>query len=319
MELYIMKMGPAFVDYLWGGTRLVTEFGKQTDLERVAESWEISCHPAGLSTVENGAWAGRTLAAVLADHPKLAGTKASAFPGFPILVKLIDAKQDLSLQVHPGDEYAMKVEGETGKNEMWYVMDCDPGAEIILGFRHPISRETFRKGIEENTILEDVNRIPVQRGDCFCIPAGMIHAIGKGMLIAEVQQSSNVTYRVYDYDRRGADGNPRELHIEKALDVTDTSVTGGRVTTQPVPVGGGRVRQLTDWEYFSARELQIDGEMPLNCGADSFHSMVCVAGELTLRAGEEALSLCRGESVFVPAGLGQYSIAGAGAVLFTQI
>ena len=219
-----MKMRPAFKDYLWGGTRLREEYGKDCDLSPVAESWEISCHPDGPSTVMGGPCAGKTLAELLQEHPEWMGTRDGAavygeFPRgeFPLLIKLIDAAQSLSIQVHPADDYARRVENQQGKNEMWYVVDAAPGAELIIGFQRPVDKEELRRRIADGTLEEVAAKIPVRAGDCFSIPAGMLHAIGGGILIAEVQQNSNVTYRVYDFGRKNPDGSQRELHVSNKL------------------------------------------------------------------------------------------------------
>ena len=219
--MYPMKLTPAFKDYLWGGTRLRTEYHMQSDLGKLAEAWVLSCHKDGPSVVENGELAGMTLEAAIEKTGKdCLGTKGKAFEFFPILIKLIDAKDNLSIQVHPSDEYALRVEGEYGKTEMWYVVDCDPGSCLYYGFNREVTPDEFAARIADNTLLEVLNKVEVKKGDCFFIESGTIHAIGAGLLIAEIQQNSNTTYRVYDYGRVGADGQPRQLHVEKAKAVT---------------------------------------------------------------------------------------------------
>ena len=206
-----MLLQPAFKDYLWGGERLKTDFGKQTAIAPLAESWELSCHPDGESTIASGPFAGQTLAAALQAQPELLGSAVDAQDGFPLMIKLIDAKQSLSVQVHPDDEYAARVEHSRGKTEMWVIVDCEPGAELLYGFSRPVTREELACRIKDGTLLEVAGHAPVHPGDVFFIPAGTLHAIGAGILIAEIQQSSNVTYRVYDYDRRDKNGNTRPL------------------------------------------------------------------------------------------------------------
>ena len=212
----ILKLTPSCKDYLWGGSRLRTDFGIKSDLDPLAEAWVLSCHPDGASYLPDGT----TLAAYIAAHPGCLGTDCDRFEQFPILTKFIDAKQNISVQVHPSNDYALKNEHQYGKTEMWYVLDCLPGAYLYYGFDHEISKEELAERIKNNTLTEVLNAVPVHKGDCFFIPSGTLHAICKGIVIAEVQQNSNVTYRVYDYGRVGADGKPRALHIEKALDVT---------------------------------------------------------------------------------------------------
>ena len=212
----ILKLTPSCQDYLWGGSRLRTDFGIKSDLEPLAEAWVLSCHPDGPSYLPDGT----TLADYAAAHPEALGTDCAKFEQFPILTKFIDASSNLSIQVHPSNDYALKNEHQYGKSEMWYVLDCVPGAYLYYGFTHEISKEEFAERIKNNTLTEVLNAVPVHKGDCFFIPSGTLHAICQGIVVAEVQQNSNVTYRVYDYGRVGADGKPRALHIEKALDVT---------------------------------------------------------------------------------------------------
>ena len=219
--MYILKLNPVFKDYLWGGTKLRDEYGFKSSLDKLAEGWMLSCHKDGENTVLNGEFEGKTLTEVVKIHPEYLGKNGNQFEYFPILIKLIDAKNDLSVQVHPDNEYAMRVENEYGKTECWYILDCDDDAELIYGFNRTISSDEFKERIADNTFLETVNKVKVKKGDLFLIEAGTLHAIGKGILLAEIQQNSNTTYRVYDYGRLGADGKPRELHVEKAIDVTN--------------------------------------------------------------------------------------------------
>ena len=196
----ILKLLPAGKDYLWGGTRLIKEYNKNFNLDKLAETWELSCHPDGLCTIAEGEFAGRTLSEYLdIVGKKVLGTKCEHMEQFPLLIKFIDAKNDLSIQVHPSDEYALTHEGQYGKTEMWYIMDCQPGAFIYYGFKEAISNEEFAERIQNKTLLEVLNKVEVKKGDVFFIEPGTIHAIGSGNLIAEIQQNSNVTYRVYDY------------------------------------------------------------------------------------------------------------------------
>ena len=207
-------------DYLWGGNRLREEFGKTSGADKIAESWELACHKDGSSILKNGPDAGKTLREYLDAHGTgFLGTNCAGCTTVPVLIKLIDAKQDLSIQVHPDDDYAMRVEGEPGKTEMWYIVDAAPGAALYYGVKKAVSKEEFARRIQEQTLPEILNRVEVTAGELYFIPSGTLHAIGAGILLAEIQQNSNTTYRVYDYGRRGADGRLRPLHSEKALDV----------------------------------------------------------------------------------------------------
>ncbi len=318
-----IKLNPAFKDYLWGGTKLRDEYGKKCDLDKVAESWELSCHKDGCSVVADGEYAGLTLPQYIEKAGKaVLGTDCEKFEYFPILIKLIDAKQNLSVQVHPDNDYAMRVEGEYGKTEMWYVVDCEPGAGLLYGFKHEISKEEFRRRIEDNTLLEVTNRVEVHPGDVFFIEAGTLHAIGEGILIAEIQQNSNTTYRVYDYGRVGADGKPRQLHIEKAIDVTRLAPATrpcGRPQAKPEAFDGGSVLPLASCNYFTVKEMEVTSHAALMADEKSFHSLLLLDGSLTLSMGGEKLEMKKGASVFVPAGSGAYTLTGKGRLILTTV
>lgn len=320
--MYPMKLTPPCKDYLWGGTRLKTDYGKVTDLEKVAESWELSCHKDGCSVIANGEFAGMTLPEYIEKQGKgVLGEDCKSFEYFPILVKLIDAKQSLSVQVHPNNEYAMRVEGEYGKTEMWYIVDCDPGAELLYGFKDKISKEEFRRRIEDNTLLEVTNSVPVHKGDVFFIDAGTLHAIGKGILIAEIQQNSNTTYRIYDFGRLGADGKPRELHIDKAVDVTrlEPPTRSCKPQGEPQQHDGYCSTLLASCEYFTVTRMDVENSVSLNADNKSFHSLLCLEGDATVQCNGQELSMTKGESIFLPAGTGAYTVTGTCQFLFTTV
>ena len=320
--MYPMKLIAPLKDYLWGGTRLRDEYGKETQMAKVAESWELACHRDGMSVIANGAAAGQPLADwIAAEGVGVLGTKAVRFPYFPLLIKLIDAHDNLSVQVHPNDDYALRVEGEYGKTEMWYVMDAAPGAELLYGFQHEITKAEFRRHIEESTLLDVVRHVPVQKGDVFFIPAGTLHAIGKAILICEIQQNSNTTYRVYDYGRIGTDGKQRELHIEEALDVTCLAPAAQytAVGTEASICTGAKSRLLAACDYFTVYHLVIDGACVLPVGDDSFQCLTLLSGNLTLRTDTDALSLQKGESVFLPAGMGACRLTGTAELILSKI
>ncbi|WP_281540021.1 type I phosphomannose isomerase catalytic subunit [Selenomonas noxia] len=319
---YPMKLIAPLKDYLWGGTRLKEEYGKETELTKVAESWELACHQDGKSVIANGAAKGQTLEKWLAGEGRgVLGKNAEKFSYFPLLIKLIDARDDLSVQVHPSDAYALRVEGEHGKTELWYIMDCAPGAEILYGFQHELTREEFRRRIEDNTLHEVVRRVPVHKGDVFFIPAGTLHAIGRGILICEIQQSSNATYRVYDYGRVGADGKPRTLHIEKALDVTclTPAVSGASSAVSVDIFAGVQVRLLGACDYFTVYHLAVTGECALMAGEDSFQCLTMLSGSLVLRSGSGEICMRKGESAFLPAGLGRYMLNGEAEIILSKV
>ncbi len=318
--MYPLKLDPAFKDYLWGGTRLRDDFGKKCDYDKVAESWELSCHKDGNSVIANGEYAGKTLAEYIKRCGKtVLGTNCARFEQFPILIKLIDAKDNLSVQVHPDNEYAQRVEGEYGKTEMWYIVDCDEGAELLYGFKHNITKEEFKTRIENNTLLEVTNSVPVKKGDVFFIEAGTLHAIGKGILIAEIQQNSNTTYRIYDYGRVGADGKPRQLHIDKAVDVTNLCPAKPYPVTEPFTENGAVKRLLAKSNYFTVYTVDTSEKASFKADETSFHSILLLEGSAELDCGGEKLSLKKGDSVFVPAGCGEYSLTGSFKSIFTRI
>lgn len=319
--MYPIKLKPAFKDYLWGGTRLRDDFGKDCDFDKIAESWELSCHKDGNSVVADGEFAGLTLAQYIEKEGKsVLGTNCEKFENFPILIKLIDAKDNLSVQVHPNNEYAQRVEGEYGKTEMWYVVDCDEGASLLYGFKHNITKEEFRERIENNTLLEVTNSVPVKKGDVFFIEAGTLHAIGKGILIAEIQQNSNTTYRIYDYGRVGADGKPRQLHIDKAVDVTNLCPAKPYPQSEPVDMGGWTKKRLAKCEYFTVDVINVDTSAALEADKSSFVNILVLDGGCVLSSeGNDAVELKKGDSVFIPAGLGKFKLTGKCSAVMTHI
>ena len=304
----ILKLRPTCKDYLWGGDRLRTDFGIESDLHPLAEAWVLSCHPDGSSTIVNGPYAGKTLADYIAAEGKgVLGADCAPFADFPILTKLIDAKGNLSIQVHPSDAYALEHEHQYGKTEMWYIVDCEPGAFLYYGFDHAISKEEFARRIQDNTLTEVLNAAPVHKGDVFFIPSGTLHAICAGIVIAEIQQNSNVTYRVYDYGRVGADGKPRALHIDQALAVTDCN------PPQKQDFGP----HLGQCKYFTV-DLH-EGDFAEDADARSFVSLLVVDGAGTVTAGGETLAVKKGDSLFIPAWTGAIAVAGSLTTLATRV
>lgn len=317
----ILKLSPTIKDYIWGGTRLSREFEMISFTDRQAEAWVLSCHGDGECTVENTEFKGRILSDVLKNEGKdYLGTNCSKYENFPILIKLIDAKDNLSVQVHPDDEYALRVEGEYGKTEAWYIMDCDEDAEIIYGFKKDITKEDFRKSVEENTLTDYVNRVKVKKGDIFFIQAGTLHAICKGILLAEVQQNSNTTYRVYDYGRL-QNGKPRELHIEKALDVTSTKAldASGKPMGETTDKGGYKETLLTKCNIFSMKRLDVEERAEVVADEKSFVSLVALEGNGVVMHEDTCVTLYKGDSLFIPAGLGKVEILGSVTVLESRV
>ncbi len=311
----ILKLKPACKDYLWGGQRLKEEFNVEYDGDILAEAWELSCHPDGPSVIVNGPWAGKSLKEYIDENGmEVLGTHCRRFREFPILTKFIDAKDNLSIQVHPSNGYALQNEGQYGKTEMWYVLDAEPGAYLYYGFREEISKEEFAERIRTNTLLEVLNPVEVHKGDTLFIESGTLHAIGKGILIAEIQQNSNVTYRVYDYGRTGKDGRKRDLHIEKALAVTN------RV---PIARHGENYPHIADCDYFTADKLDLDGRLTYrmqgNVDETSFLSILILDGEGTVYNRGEKVAYRKGDSLILMAGSGDYTIEGKCDALLTTI
>ena len=292
----IIKLYPDCKDNLWGGTRLKQFYGKVTEKEIVAESWELSFHKDGPTRVADG----KTLQETLTKEEL--GSNCEGFPFFPMLIKFIDAKQNLSVQVHPSDDYALQYENSFGKTEMWYVVDADEGAGLYLGFNRTVTQDEYEAAIANNTLTELLNFYPVQPGDCYFIPSGTIHAISSGCLICEIQQNSNLTYRVYDYGRTDAKGNPRELHVEKALKVTKLE----KYTPQAMEIDRGWGKLIGASRYFTTTKVVVNGAFEIPMDKASFKCVSVVAGSCEL-GGE---TFRAGDSIFITAG--DESVHGSG-------
>ena len=304
----MFKLKPCYKDYLWGGTRLVSEYGKRPENLPLAESWELSAHKNGQSTIAGGAYDGMEFGAYLDAHPEALGVRYAAEATLPILVKLIDAQTPLSVQVHPNDAYAVAHENSEGKTEIWYILEAQEGAFLYLGLNRTLTRGELLKHIETNTVEQVLRRVYVKPGEAYLVEAGTLHAIGAGIVLAEIQQSSDVTYRVYDFGRIGADGKPRPLHIGQALDVAD--LTDRAVLPQrTVPVEHG-VWPIARNRYFSVFGVSLHGQLAIVADSESFQALLCI--ESKLKAGE--LTLEKGETAFLPAGEG-CMLEGAGKLL----
>ncbi|WNB92626.1 mannose-6-phosphate isomerase, class I [Bacillus sp. NEB1478] len=298
---------PVFKDRIWGGTKLREEFGYEIPTETTGECWGISAHPNGPSTVMNGPLAGKTLDVLWNEHRELFGNQDGA--DFPLLVKILDAKTDLSVQVHPDDAYAREVEGEAfGKTECWYVIDCDPGAKLVYG-HHADSREEFKQMVEENKWDELLRTVEIQPGDFVYVPNGTIHAIGAGTMILETQQSSDVTYRVYDYDRRDDSGNPRELHIEKSIEVAMIPHEDASFSPVRTAVSDLNVRKLVQENYFTVYRWTLEGtaakiDNPL------YLLVSVLEGQGEVNIGEETFPFEKGDHFIVPSTVSRFGLRG---------
>ena len=303
-------LSPAGKDYLWGGSRLRDDYSKDMDMRPLAETWECSTHPDGVSTVASGPLKGTSLREALRAHPEYLGKYRNPDGELPVLVKLIDARRDLSVQVHPDDEYAARNEGGArGKTEMWYVLDAARDAKLVYGLHHSVDKAAFRAGLADGTVVKYLRRVDVRKGDVFCIVPGQVHAVGAGVLLAEIQENSNITYRLYDYDRLDKNGKPRELHWDKAMDVVN--LEAGAEPRQPMRVlryaRGCASEFLFRCKYFQVERQLINTErvrdmadVPIR--EDSFQILLCIEGcGVLLTACGDAIHFFRGDCVFVPA------------------
>ena len=285
------RLQPVYKDYLWGGKRLITDWGKTPCTKTLAESWELASHKGGDNVILDGELAGTTLSEAVKTHPEIVSADFRPSDDFPLMVKLIDSEQPLSVQVHPFNDYAKRVENGKGKTEAWYILNHDEGAYIYLGFSRNVSRYDFEQAIISGTVTDLLRKVYVNDGDLFFIPAGTIHAIGPGITLAEIQENSNITYRVYDYGRVGADGRPRELHIAKALDVANTFPLN---ITPP----GRNGNIIVDCNKFRVEKISSPST---GRTSGNFRFMLCLEGEGVFRCGGFVCELKKGSNVYVPA------------------
>ena len=301
----IEKLCPPCKDNLWGGTKLKARYGKITDADPCAESWELSFHPDGVTTLSDGTPVTKAFTAAEL------GTNLAAFDRFPMLVKFIDAADDLSIQVHPDDAFALKSENSLGKTEMWYVVEADEGAGLYLGFKHPVTKEEYEAAIRERRLTDLLNFYEVKQGDVYFIPSGTIHAIAKGCLICEIQQNSNLTYRVYDYGRVDKNGRERELHVDRALEVTDLCA----YTPSSVHTVTDEGELLGVNKYFNVTRSEITKKTVLRSDAGSFRSLTCVRGSGTI----EGKPVSQGDTFFVSACDESYTLDGDMTVIISSV
>lgn len=314
---------PAGKDYLWGGSRLNDDFSKNIDMSPLAETWECSTHPDGISVVASGDAAGLLLTEVLKAHPEYMGLHKNSKGELPILVKLIDAKKDLSVQVHPSDEYAREHEnGQLGKTEMWYVLDAAKDAKLVYGFHSDVKRENLRGSIKKGTVEKYLQKVAINKDDVFYIEAGTVHAIGAGALIAEIQENSNLTYRMYDYDRVDKNGKKRELHVDKALAVA--SLRSSAEPRQPLRVlkykRGYASELLCRCKYFQVERMLLNTEACHNMADfktidDTFGVLLCTEGCGVILGDGLAMNFFKGDCIFVPANSVEFKLHGKAQLL----
>lgn len=312
---YPLVFKPILKDRIWGGTKLSSLLHKDIISETTGESWEISTVPGDVSVVKNGTLAGKSLNELLDLAPEaLLGEKVYSKFGktFPLLFKFLDAKEDLSIQLHPNDELARKRHNSFGKTEMWYVMQADPDSRIIVGFEETSSPDEYLYHLEHKTLTKILKEIKVAPGDVFFLETGTIHAIGAGIVIAEIQQTSDITYRVYDWDRVDAQGKSRELHIELALDAIDYSVSDAKCKyTQTVNVSN----PVIDCPYFTTNFIPLSGQQTFYKNGDSFTVLVCTKGTFSIAINDAVTTFREGDTVLIPAVITDFQLSGEASLL----
>ena len=313
--LYPLKFEPVYKSILWGGRNIGKKFNRNIPNGNIAESWEVCCREDGMSLVSNGELKGLSLQELMDTYKEdLLGKK---YDYFPLLIKIIDANDKLSVQVHPNDEQAKKGNGQNGKTEMWYVFDSKPGAKLIYGLKEGITKSEFEGAIKNSTVEDTLKEVPVKPGDSFYMPSGTVHAILDGILVAEIQQNSNTTYRVYDWNRVDKNGNPRELHIDKALNVIDFSGEKLKNAERQISNSSTNIdnplyakKVLASSEYFTVEELSIKQNYTKNTNGDKFYIYMTVEGEGSIDYKGTSLDIKSGDTVMIPACLGEFSISG---------
>lgn len=305
--MYPLKLEPVFKDYIWGGHRLNRDFGMKSGFDKTAEAWLLSCHNDGMSVIQNGLFRNMPLQDFIEKYPQYAGDCCTE--KFPLIIKLIDACDNLSVQVHPS--------AENSKNEMWYIIDCEENSCILYGVREKISKQQFEEHIRNNTVADAMNRIPVRKGDVFYIKAGTLHAIGKGILTAEIQQNSNVTYRVFDYNRKDAQGNTRPLHIAQAIECADLNPPQ-ELCHKTITHGNTEI--LNECSFFSVYLLNIDGTHVIHSDSSSFSSIIILEGygDVCENNKINAEHFRKGDSFFLSAGC-DYKITGKSKIILTKV
>ena len=315
--IHPLKFRPILKERLWGGTKLKEVFGKPIESDITGESWELSTVKGDISVVANGSLEGKSLQELIdSNAEELLGKSVVERFGkeFPILIKFIDAKQDLSIQLHPNDALAKERHDSFGKTEMWYIMDADPKAELIVGFNKDVTKEEYAESIDSDTLLDLLNYEEVKEGDTFFINTGKIHAIGAGVMLAEIQQTSDVTYRVFDFNRKDKDGNLRELHTELALDAVDYE----KKDDFKVSYGHEKneVNTMVDCPYFKTNFIELTENLDLDTTQrDSFTIFMCVGGEAKISTAEGEVSIKSGETALLPASTQKISLQSSGAKL----
>ncbi|KGO84590.1 mannose-6-phosphate isomerase [Flavobacterium rivuli WB 3.3-2 = DSM 21788] len=315
IKLYPLVFEPILQDRIWGGTKLKTDLGKNIPTQTTGESWELSTVQDNVSVVKQGEYAGKPLTDLLEQFPaEVLGTKVHEQFGtqFPLLFKFLDAKEDLSIQVHPNDELAKKRHNSFGKTEMWYVMQADEGSRIIVGFKEKSSPEEYLDKLKNKNLIDILNEQPVKKGDVYFLETGTIHAIGAGIVIAEIQQTSDITYRIYDWDRVDANGNGRQLHVEEALEAMNYNPTD---TKKEYTKNINESNVTVDCPYFTTNYFPLEGSADITKDGKSFNVYICTEGEYSIDAEGETYSFKKGDTVLIPAALKAFTLNGRATLL----
>ncbi|PIF60557.1 type I phosphomannose isomerase catalytic subunit [Flavobacterium sp. 11] len=315
MKFYPLQFEPILKERIWGGEKLKTLLNKPITSTITGESWELSTVEGDISVVANGEWKGKSLTDIINDSPdEILGTEVHARFGkqFPLLFKYLDAREDLSIQVHPNDELAKKRHNSFGKTEMWYIMQADDDARIIVGFKEKSNASEYLENLENKTLLSILDDVKVKSGDVFFLETGTVHAIGAGLVVAEIQQTSDITYRLYDFDRVDANGNTRELHVDLALDAINyNKVETKKEYTKNI----NDSNEIVDCPYFTTNFIPLDGEISVSKSGKTFTVFMCTEGTFELEYNNSKLQYKKGDTVLIPAALNAFILNGKASIL----
>lgn len=314
-KAYPLTFKPIFKDRIWGGNKLKTELNKNIPNNKTGESWEISAVPGDVSIIDKGVYEAQSLADLILQYPEaILGTAVYANFGaqFPLLFKYLDAQQDLSIQVHPNDTLAQKRHHSFGKTEMWYVMQADKKATILVGFKSNSTKEAYAEAVKQNTIVDLLDKIEVKTGDAFLLNTGTVHAIGAGILIAEIQQSSDITYRIYDFDRKDSNGNLRELHTDLALDAINYDLSNAKRNYQNVP---NYANDMVVSPFFTTKFLPLNGLVKIEKNNQTFTVYMCINGDFEVIHKNHRYAYTKGQTILIPAAMTQFKLSGIATLL----
>ncbi|WP_413997869.1 type I phosphomannose isomerase catalytic subunit [Flavobacterium sp. W1B] len=314
-ELYPLQFNPILKERIWGGEKLKTVLNKPIESKITGESWELSTVEGDVSTIANGVLKGKSLTDIIEEFPnEILGTEVYAKFGkqFPLLFKYLDAREDLSIQVHPNDELAKKRHNSFGKTEMWYIMQADDDARIIVGFKEKSNPEEYVQSLKNQTLLNLLDDVKVKSGDVFFLETGTVHAIGAGLVVAEIQQTSDITYRIYDFDRKDAQGNTRELHVDLALDAINyNKVDTFKEYTKEI----NQSNSIVDCPYFTTNFVPLDGEITANKDGKTFTVYMCIEGSFEIEYKNYKFQYKKGDTVLIPAAMDVYLLKGKASIL----